>query len=155
MQDFDIERAKRWEEDRRFKIGGEVFTHKPTVRPELMTAYEDMAGSATGTEALAIMDALIVGWLDTTEDPEALDRFRALREREDDPLGGGDLSDIVKWLYQNSARRPTTASTSSDAGRTTTGTTSTDGSSPEQDEASQDSVLESSAERDVRVPPGR
>lgn len=145
MQDFDIERAKRYEADRRFKIGGEVFVHKPTVRPDLMIAYEDMARDASAKEALDILDDLVIGWLDTTEDPGAVERYRELRLRDEDPIGGGDLSDLVKWLYQNSARRPTTASTSSDDGRKITGTSSTDGSSPEQDEASKDSVLESSA----------
>ena len=145
MQDFDIERAKRYEADRRFKIGGEVFVHKPTVRPDLMIAYEDMARDASAKEALEIMDDLVIGWLDTTDDPDAVERYRELRLRDEDPIGGGDLSDLVKWLYQNSARRPTTASTSSDDGRKITGTSSTDGSSPEQDEASKDSVLESSA----------
>jgi len=145
LQDFDIERAKRYEADRRFKIGGEVFVHKPTVRPDLMIAYEDMARDASAKEALEIMDDLVIGWLDTTDDPDAVERYRELRLRDEDPIGGGDLSDLVKWLYQNSARRPTTASTSSDDGRKITGTSSTDGSSPEQDEASKDSVLESSA----------
>lgn len=137
MHDFDPDREKRYEEDRQFKIGGEVFTHRPTVRPERMAAYEDMGAEATATNAVEIIDALILAWIDTTDDPTAHDRYRALREREEDPIGGGDLSDVVKWLYRQSTRRPTRAPVSSEDGRETTGTPSTPISSTAPDAASE------------------
>lgn len=145
MHDFDIDRAARYEEDRTFKIGGETFTHRPTVRPERMAAYEEMPLDITATEATKLTDDLIVAWLDTTNDPDAVDRYRKLREREDDPIGGGDLSDIIRWLYRQSTRRPTQSPAPSSDGSGATGTTSTETSSSEPAGGSKVSASESSA----------
>jgi hypothetical protein len=131
MHDFDEARLARYEEDRKFKLGGEIFTHRPAVRPELMAAYEDLGTTATAHEALQVLDDLIVAWIDPTDDPDAVERYHALRAREEDPIGGSDLSQLVSWLYRQSTRRPTSAPTSSEDGRVTTGTNSTDGSSAE------------------------
>lgn len=131
MHDFDEERLAKYQEDRSFKLGGETFTHRPTVRPELMAAWEDIANETSATEAVEIMDRLIYAWLDTDADPTVVERFKALRLREEDPIGGGDLSKLVTWLYRQSTRRPTTPPESSSDGSGSNGTTSTEISSTE------------------------
>lgn len=131
MHDFDEERLVKYQEDRKFKLGGEEFTHRPTVRPELMAEWEDITNETTAKEALVLTDRLILAWLDTDADPTAVKRFKALRERETDPIGGGDLSKLVTWLYRQSTRRPTTTPEPSSAGSGSTGTTVTGISSTE------------------------
>lgn len=138
MQDFDIDRQARWHADRQFKLGGEVFTHRPGVRPELMAEWEGIDASTSAVEALAITDRLIKAWIDTTDDSTAVKRFEALRQREEDPISGGDLSTLIFWLYRQSTRRPTEPSTSSDNGHGTTGESSTEISSTEPAVASPD-----------------
>jgi len=136
MYDFDEDRSARFEADRRFKIGGEVFQHRPGVRPETMAAWEEIGRETSASEAIKITDALMLAWIDTTADPTAHDRYKALRERENDPISGSDLSHVIMWLYRQSSRRPTVAPASSSDGRETTGTTSTETSSTEQAEES-------------------
>lgn len=131
MHDFDPARAERYHEDRQFKLGGEIFTYRPGVKPEKMAAYEDLDLTATAEETLRVVDDLIVSWLDTNDDPTAVERWRAIREREDDPITGKDISDLAVWLYAQTTRRPTQQPSPSGDGSETTGTTSTDGSSPE------------------------
>jgi hypothetical protein len=131
VHDFDEAREARYHADRQFRIGGEVFTHRPTIRPEHMARYEDMGKDTSATEAMEIIDALIIAWIDTSDDPDAHDRYRALRLREDDPIGGGDLSDVVRWLYRQSTRRPTQEPDLSSDGRESTGTISKETSSTE------------------------
>lgn len=132
MHDFDVDRAAKYEQDRSFKIGGEKFIHRPSVRPELMADWEDISTTTPAREVLAITDALIVAWLDTDADPTGPDRYKALRQRDSDPIGGGDLSALVTWLYRQSTRRPTVPPSPSSDGSGATGTTSTATSSTEQ-----------------------
>jgi hypothetical protein len=136
MHDFDIDREARWQADRQFKLGGEVFTHRPGVRPELMAEWEGIDANTSAVDALAITDRLIKAWIDTTDDPDAVKRFEVLRQREEDPISGGDLSTLIFWLYRQSTRRPTEPSTSSDNGHGTTGAPSTATSSTEPEPAS-------------------
>lgn len=138
MHDFDEHRHAKLNEDRRFKIGGEVFTHRPGIRPERMIAWESINAETSAVEALEITDGLIIAWLDTDADPSQEERYRKLREREEDPLSGGDLNSVIMWLYRQSTRRPTGAPTSSSDGRGSTGTesTATSSTAPAEESAS-------------------
>lgn len=136
MHDFDIDRAHRFEGDMKFKIGGEVFAHRPAVRPEVQQAWEEIDKNTTGAEALEITDNLIVAWLDTDQDPTAETRWRELRARETDPISQRDLTSLIVWLYSQSTRRPTEPLSSSEGGRGATGTSLTATSSTERAEAS-------------------
>jgi hypothetical protein len=136
MHDFDIDREARYQEDRKFKLGGEIFTHRPGIRPELMADWEGISATTSAQEAIEITDRLVIAWIDPTDDPTAVERYKTLRQREEDPISGGDLSTLIFWLYRQSTRRPTEQSTSSDNGHETTGTTSTATSSSEPEPAS-------------------
>jgi hypothetical protein len=136
LHDFDIDRQYRHEGDRQFKLGGEVFTHRGGIRPEVQQQWEEMPAETPGSEALKITDALIVAWLDTDADPTGPERFRKLRERESDPITGRDINNLIVWLYTQSTRRPTEPLSSSEDGRGETTPTSTATSSTEPVEAS-------------------
>jgi hypothetical protein len=132
MHDFDRDREQRHSADRQFKIGGEVFTRRPAVRPEAMTAYEDLTPGASASEAVEVIDNLILAFLE----PSDHERYRALREREEDPLNVTDLNDLVRWLIIETTRRPTQQPSPSTAGSEPTGIRSMENSSSEQDAAS-------------------
>ena len=134
MRDFDLERRERYEVDRTFRIGGETFVRKPAVRPEVMLAYEDMSMEATAADSLEVVDQTILSFIEDTDG--AHDRYRALRERDEDPVSIRDLNGLVVWLIAESTKRPTSALSLSEPGREPTGTTSKETSSTEPAEAS-------------------
>lgn len=45
MQDFDVDRKKREEADRSFKIGGEMFVYRAAVAPEAILAWSEAASA--------------------------------------------------------------------------------------------------------------
>ncbi len=120
MQDFDVKRAERSAADREFKLGGEVFVRRTGIRPERMTAYEDLTPKASSIDALKVIDDLILSFLE----PDGHDRYRALRERDDDPVTVSDLNDLVRWLISETTGRPTQRLSPSTPGSEPSGTLS-------------------------------
>lgn len=128
MKDFDVERQFRSDQDRDFKIGGEVFRAKASVRPEVLVPFDEIGEETTSTETLAIIDELVVNMLEPNDDSEA--RYRALRERADDAVSLDDLQELAKYLVEvQTGGRPTEQPGDSSAGPGNTGTNSTDISS--------------------------
>lgn len=127
MKDFDIQRQERKDADRDFHIGGETFTLKTGVRPEVIAKYEEITGDTPATAVIAAFDTMIIDMIEPDDD--AAKRWRDLREREDDPLTLDDIGELVKWAMGEMAGRPTQQSSPSPAGRGRTGTTSTGASS--------------------------
>lgn len=125
MKDFDIGRRVRASDDRlTFKIGGETFTRKASVPPEDMAAWEDHDPRfSTTVETLAVVDETVFALIEDWDG--AHERWRALRERREDALSYGDVLDVVKWLVEEQAARPTELSSDSSNGRTPPGTRST------------------------------
>lgn len=127
MKDFDEERAARYEGDREFQIGGEKFVRRASVRPEVLMAVDDLDAGAPGHEMLKSIDGVILAFIESTDD--AHDRYRTLRERDDDPVNMADLNAVVRWLVSEMTGRPMPAPSLSEDGRAPNGTGSTDGSS--------------------------
>lgn len=150
MKDFDVEREAELRadvRDRTFKIGGETFAYKAAVRPDILSEWDQVRPPAlaadgktllrnedgsvvdAGTpssEVLAIEDRLIGMFLapvDEFDDPHA--RWAALRAREDDPIRGKDMLELIKWLVGEQVGRPTEAPSPSGDGRAANGTGST------------------------------
>ena len=130
MKDFDEGRVAALntpEADRTFVIGGETFTCRASVRPEVMFEIAEMDADTPSPQVFAIIDRLVLNMIEPVND--AQNRWRALREREDDPLTINDLNGLVSWLVEQQAGRPTEAPSLSLPGRETNGTPSTASSS--------------------------
>lgn len=137
MKDFDVERAERAQVDRTFKLGGETFTRKATVRPEATEPWEGVTAVSTQTETLAAIDATIRNMIEPGDKNEAHARWKKLRQREEDAVSLGDLIELITWLVEEQTARPTEPQRNFSVVPDDTGTTSTEGSSsPETPEAS-------------------
>ena len=130
MHDFDVDRAAREGYDRSFKIGGETFNRRASVRPETTAQWESLSPGMAQPKVLKVIDETVLGLIEPGEKGEAHARWKALRERDDDPLNLRDLLDLVPWLIQEQAARPTEPPSNSSDEPVASGTTSTGGSSP-------------------------
>lgn len=127
MKDFDQVREERRQADRSFKIGGETFVRKVGVRPEVLAEYEKLEETTAATETLELIDGIVV---DLIEDADGgHDRYRALRQREEDPLSLADMQEMVQWLVEEETGRPTQPPSPSTRGPGGTVTTLTGDSS--------------------------
>lgn len=125
-RNFDAERSQRPMEE--FTIGGEVFHVKRSIRPEALVAYEEMPDGVGGTQALGIIDSVIVECL---ADEDGAERWARVRQLTGDlEVGMADLQDLIEWLMEVILGRPTAPAVSFSAGPPVTdGTPSTDASS--------------------------
>lgn len=129
MKDFDLDRVNTSEEARQFRLRGEVFVRRDSVRPDTTIAFEDLTPEDTAQHTLTVIDDLVLGFIE--DDGGAHARYRSLREREADPVTLQDLIKMSQWLIAENAGRPTGPSSGSSTGPEggTTGTHSTDDSS--------------------------
>lgn len=115
-RDFDAERQARVR--RRtltFKIGGETFHMKPFVSPEDMRVPH----AAEGQTGLDVYD----GYVNRMLVEEDVPKWAKVRKEADPPLNLQDVEDIVFFLVEAAAGRPTERSSSSGPGRSpSTGT---------------------------------
>lgn len=131
MKDFDSERVTTSKEAREFQIRGEKFVRREAVRPEATADFEDLKPDSGAHRTLEIIDKLICDFI---EDDGAHDRYRTLRQREDNPITLDDLLQVANWVTGEVAGRPTGSPSDSSTGSEgpTTGTPLTDvSSSPE------------------------
>jgi hypothetical protein len=123
--DQDLARADRASRDRSFKIAGEEFTRRVAVRPEVLEEWSRLGADEAETTGFQILDRVIFSLIE----PDGHDRWRQLREREQDPITYKDLQEVTAWLVAEETGRPTAAPSPSTAGREQPGTTSTEDSS--------------------------
>ena len=122
MKNFDDDRAARAAADRSFQIGGETFVMKVGVRPEVLADYEKLGSNDSAVESLKVIDTLILDFVET--DGDAVDRYHAIRARDDDPITLRDMTDLVDWLVkEQTGRTPTLPPSPSAPGRKRTATT--------------------------------
>jgi len=126
MHDFDAERQGRSGE---FRIGGEVFSYRLGIRPEVLAESEQVTEGTGTLEVLKVIDSTIMRFL---SDEDNRSRWRELREREEDAVTFVDLTNLLNWLTQEQTGRPPTSPEPSSPGLSGNGTVSTDVSSPEQ-----------------------
>lgn len=135
MKNFDEARAARKNSDRAFQIGGETFVMRSGVRPESLIAYETMTGDMAAGDALTVIDDLVLTLIEPHDN--ATERYRNIRANEDEPVTLADLQELVKWMVESQAARPTLPPSPSPGGRGNTGTTLTAvSSSPDMPQAS-------------------
>jgi hypothetical protein len=104
MKDFDEVRAQRAAEDRSFQLGGETFAYRVNVRPETLLAFEVIDETDDSEEKLALLDRAILSLIEP--DGDAPERWRQLREREEDAVSLRDLRDVAGWLVEQASGRP-------------------------------------------------
>lgn len=130
MKNFDELRVHRSERDRSFQIGGETFTYRPSVAPEVMASWNE---AVTGEVALGerewlkLYDATILGLLESGQE----EKWAAVRAPGVAlPINLADLSTLMEWLLAEQSGRPTERPSDSTQTDGPTGTESTDTSSP-------------------------
>ena len=104
--------------DRELTVGGEQF-HWRDVRPEVLTSFEPSRNGDTPDDdnaAWRLMDDQILLFLATDE----VDKWRALRTRDENPVTIAQLNAILLWLMEEQTGRPTQAPSPSASGRTPT-----------------------------------
>lgn len=151
VKDFDVLREQRigTPESRTFVIVGEQFVAKASVKPEMLTKYENVSTADSSTDTMATIDELVLSmiepgdgdWVDDPRvDPASVpegeqirkvgtDHARYLRlravENGENVLSIGDLREITEWLVERQTGRPTGLRSSSLHGREGTGDGST------------------------------
>lgn len=107
MKDFDEARAEREARDRTFKIGGEEFHFRPAVTPEALLPYNRaITGEYTPTEEewIKLYDESITAMLDPGQDARWV---HVRRPDAPNPLNVADLNELLQWLLEQQAGRPT------------------------------------------------
>lgn len=128
MKDFDEEFPDVPSEQRTFRIRGETFVRRDGVKPEAIIRWEETDLKAlSSTEALKIADETVLDFIEDTDGGHA--RYRALRERAENPLTLSRVNALVTWLWEQETRRPTEAPSASTDSPEPNGTESTGTSS--------------------------
>lgn len=128
MKNFDEAREERERRDRSFQIGGQEFTYRPAVSPEAILRWSQMTGGEmpdlTEQEAISILDDTVGAFLEPGQEK----KWKAVRDPDlKNPLNISDLRDLIAWLFEEQAGRPTSPPSGSSGGSETggTGTSST------------------------------
>jgi hypothetical protein len=124
--DLDEQRRERPSEVR-IMLGGETFRARTTVRPEATLPWDDFyEGEDTSMRRqIEVADQVIMEFLISDDH----DKWRALRAREEDPIGTADIIRFVRALQEAAADRPTEPSGDSSTGIASGEASSMDGSS--------------------------
>lgn len=116
MKNFDEMLAK----DREFTVGGQKFRWRD-VRPEVLTSFEPSEnGDGDPNGAWRLMDDQILLFLE----PDAHERWKELRARDEDAVTIAQLNAILLWLMEEQTGRPTVQPSPSAPGRGQTAATS-------------------------------
>lgn len=145
MRDFDEIRREREQRDRSFRIGGEEFTYKASVAPEVLVRWNSAATAElelTETEWLELFDETTLAILDPGQQ-EKWERVRAVGG--DHPLNIGDMRAVIQFLIEEATGRPTGPPAGSSPGGDSTETGSRGESSSPAEATSTDSTPEGPA----------
>jgi len=118
MRSFDMQ------EDLEFEVLGEKFRLR-TVKPEVLAAWEDEKIPENSAEALRLLDQRILIFLDNGDGSH--ERWKALREREENTLSMGQLQAILEWGVEVQSALPTAQPSPSVRGRGKTAASSAAG----------------------------
>jgi hypothetical protein len=124
---IEAARQERMAASRKFVLGGEEFTYRPSVTMEVMADYYDMASlqtSLNNREAISVIDNTVLSFLEPGQD----EKWAKIRSDPDHPLTVADAHAIIEALLEAVTVRPTLSPSASTDGREANGTTSTDGS---------------------------
>lgn len=114
-KNFDVE------QDLEFTLAGETFKAR-IVRPEVIAAWEDQEIPEKSVDALKLNDERIELFLD--QEDGNVERWRALRAREDNPVSMSQINQLLVWLVELQTTFPTEQPSPSGPGRGRTAATS-------------------------------
>ncbi len=101
--------------DREFTVGGETF-HWRFQSPESLEEFSE----STELEGFPLLDAQILLFI--VEDEH--DKYRDLRARKENPIPGGLIIEMIKWLVEQQSDFPTVQPSPLASGRGKTAPTS-------------------------------
>jgi hypothetical protein len=125
-KDFDATRKRALlPEQREFVIGGETFRVKGRVRPEAIAPFDLIEDENSPTRILEIVDGIIIDLIESEND--AAGRWHQVRAvtDENELISLEDLMELVQWMIEVVAARPTSQPGGSSPGPGATGTSST------------------------------
>lgn len=109
MKDFDAE----LDQDLSFTIQGKNFKMR-YVRPEVLASWEDEPDDAKSEDVLKRQDQRVLQFLATEEDRK---NWIAMREDEENALPLVKLNEVIRWMVEVQATRPTNPPSPLAAGR--------------------------------------
>lgn len=119
MKNFDEEREQlKDKRDLEFVIGGERFHVRPFIAPETMDAFTANTGkdAKEGERAKTLLE-VYDGWVEAVLVEGEAKKWAKVRKEANPPLSLHDIEEVVFWLVEVAAGRPTERSSSSGAGR--------------------------------------
>lgn len=127
---LDLDAARELEPQKTFKVGGHTFHARTFVRPEALTAYENLTMNDSAEHWRETLDGVVLAFLPPAEH----DQWRAVRASDDVGLRGREINQIVRHLItveagQEEAKHPTSGPSASTDGPGHSGGSSEDGSS--------------------------
>jgi hypothetical protein len=103
-EDFDA--APGVAADRQFKLGGQVYTIRRKVRPEVLSMLEHVGDGDTTQDTVDRLDSLIRAVLVKSDVP----RWTQAREYDDEDgeqtIGLDDLNRVIQWSIERLVSRP-------------------------------------------------
>lgn len=130
MQDFDTARDLRLQQDRTFRLGGQTFTHRPSVAPEVIASWEDAQTQGVSAAEMVVLVDKVIGQI---LEPGQEELWRQVRDPDvANPVSTGDMAQVMEWLVERVSGHPSepSSASSSTAGSTTPSLTAVSSSPP-------------------------
>lgn len=122
--------SKPRKEPLRFTIDGDEFACAATLPAAATNLLVEMAALGDDPAAVGRQLGMIGDLLDMVLTPESAELFAARTRDPVRPIDYEQIGQVVKWLTEQYAARPTMPSTPSAGGRDESGISSTDGALP-------------------------
>jgi hypothetical protein len=122
---LDLDAARENEPAKIFKVGGHTFQCRTFVRPEALTAYENLSMNDSAEHWRETLDGVVLAFLP----PEQHDLWRQVRASDEIGLRGREINQIVKHLITVEAGQQDAAHPTSGPSASTDGPDPSDGSS--------------------------
>lgn len=134
MSDDDIKDFTTAKKPPRFKIDDDIFTGVTDMPAELAMEFSTRADSM-GDSNLSMKERIdiVKEVIDLVLVPASAEIFKARLSSRDKPIGVGAFKDVLPWLFEHYAARPTTpdSDSSSGSGNQESGTNSMESTSAE------------------------
>ena len=133
-RNFDTGRSRI--EPSQFTIGGETYTLRRRIRPEVLIQWDDFDATIETAEMITLIDTMMCRMLIPTDGDRWLEH-RQVDDESDRVLSIGDLLELMPWIVEQVTGRPSESPSSSPELSSVDGTTSTVDSRGEPDAGSE------------------
>jgi len=90
----------------RFRIGADEFQARPMISAQRMVQLAEMGEKIDAAEGMVKL-SIFTEVFELALYPESLERFRARLYDDDNPIGMGQVGQVIEWLIEQYAGRPT------------------------------------------------